>query len=87
VHTTFTARVTGRSISAVSFYLDGKLLKRFSTARSTYSVKVRPGRYSIGRHRITARVRFLAASRTASQRLPLTFRRCAGGSVAPRFTG
>jgi uncharacterized repeat protein (TIGR01451 family) len=87
VHDVFTARVSGRSIAAVSFFVDGKLFKRFNSARSSYAVKIKPGRYSIGRHRVTARVRFLAASRTASQRLPLTFRHCARRAVAPRFTG
>jgi hypothetical protein len=30
---------------------------------------------------------FTAASGTAARNLPLTFRRCAQGAVAPRFTG
>jgi hypothetical protein len=79
--------VTGRSISAVAFYVDGKLVKRISGARSSYSAKIVAQRYGIGRHRIIARVRFDAASGTRSERLPLTFRRCARGAVAPRFTG
>ncbi len=83
----FQANVRGRSIAAVAFYVDGKLVKRISKARARYSVKVKPGRLGFGRHRVVARVTFLAESGTAAQRLPLTFRRCAQGSVQPRFTG
>ena len=83
----FRARVTGRSITSVAFYVDGKLVKRFTANRSSYSIKVRPGRLAIGRHRIVARVRFLASSGTKARNLPLTFRRCARQTVTPRFTG
>jgi hypothetical protein len=83
----FRARVTGRSITSVAFYVDGKLVKRFTANRSSYSIKVRPGRMGIGRHRIVARVKFLAASGTDARNLPLTFRRCARQVVTPRFTG
>jgi hypothetical protein len=48
---------------------------------------VRPGRYGFGRHKIVARVRFTEASGTKARTLPLTFRRCAQGTVGPRFTG
>jgi hypothetical protein len=71
----------------VAFYVDGKLVKRFTANRSSYSIKVRPGRMGIGRHRIVARVKFLAASGTDARNLPLTFRRCARQVVTPRFTG
>jgi uncharacterized repeat protein (TIGR01451 family) len=87
VHKAFRARVTGRSIASVAFFVDGKLLKRISDRRSTYAVKVKPRRYGLGRHRVVARVRFVAASGTAPRTLRLTFRRCAQGEVAPRFTG
>jgi hypothetical protein len=87
VDTAFRARVTGRSIASVTFYVDGKQLKRISGRRATYAVKVKPRRYGFGRHRVVARVRFVAASGTAPRTLRLTFRRCAQGAVAPRFTG
>jgi hypothetical protein len=48
---------------------------------------VNPKRYGFGRHKIVARVQFTPASGTAARKLPLTFRRCAQGAVAPRFTG
>jgi hypothetical protein len=87
VQQAFRARVRGRSISSVTFFVDGRQVKRISGKRSTYSLKVRPGRYGFGRHRIIARVVFTAESGTKARRLPLTFRRCSQGTVAPRFTG
>jgi hypothetical protein len=83
----FRARVSGRSIASVTFFLDGRKVKTVSGKRSVYAVKVRPGRLGFGRHKIVARVVFTAASGTAARNLPLTFRRCAQGAVAPRFTG
>jgi uncharacterized repeat protein (TIGR01451 family) len=87
VDRSFRARVTGRSIASVAFYVDGELVKRFTGARASYSIKVRPRGLGFGRHRVVARVTFLAASGTPARRLPLTFRRCAQATVTPRFTG
>jgi hypothetical protein len=83
----FRARVTGRSIAAVAFYVDGKLVKNITGKRSVYRMTVKPGRYGFGRHKVVARVKFVAGSGTRARRLPLTFRRCARAVVAPRFTG
>jgi plastocyanin len=83
----FRARVRGRSIASVTFSVDGKKVKTFGGGKSAYSLKVRPGRYGFGRHKIVARVRFTEASGTKARTLPLTFRRCAQGTVGPRFTG
>ena len=87
VKRTFRVRVTGRSIATVSFRLDGRLLKRFTGTRSSYVIRVNPRKYGLGRHRIIARVTFLTASGTKARRMPLTFRRCGRGTIAPRFTG
>jgi hypothetical protein len=87
VRQAFRARVSGRSIAAVAFHVDGKLFKRLSGERAQYSVKVKPGRYGPGRHKLVARVTFVSGSGTQARKLPLTFRRCARGAVAPRFTG
>ena len=87
VKTAFRARVSGRSIASVAFYVDGKLVKRINQQRTSYTVKVKPSSYGFGRHRVIARVRFVEGSGTPARRLPLTFRRCAQGAVAPRFTG
>jgi hypothetical protein len=87
VKTAFRASVRGRSISAVTFFLDGRRVKRITGTREVYRLKVRPSRFGFGRHTIIARVEFTPASGTATRRLPLTFRRCSQGAVAPRFTG
>ena len=79
--------MSGRSIAAVAFFVDGKLVKRFNNQRARYAIKVKPGKYGFGRHRVVARVTFSTESGTAARRLPLTFRRCAQGAVEPRFTG
>jgi hypothetical protein len=83
----FRARVSGRSIASVTFFVDGKRVKTISGDRAGYAIRVHPGRYGFGRHTIVARVQFTAASGTEARRIPLTFRRCAQGAVAPRFTG
>ena len=83
----FRARVSGRSIAAVTFSVDGRVVKQFNTRKRSYSVRINPQRLGFGRHRVIARVRFVKASGTAARSLPLTFRRCAQGAVAPRFTG
>jgi len=83
----FRASVRGRSIASVAFFVDGKLAKRITGTRSVYSIEVNPRRYGFGRHRVVARVQFVAGSGTRARRLPLTFRRCAQGTIAPRFTG
>ena len=87
VRQAFRARVSGRSIAAVAFYVDGKLVKNMTGERAVYRLKVRPGRFGFGRHKLIARVTFATGSGTQARRLPLTFRRCAQDAVAPRFTG
>lgn len=82
-----TARVRGRSISAVEFWLDGRMIKRISGPRSSYRVRLNPQRYGFGRHRLVARVTFASNSGTVAKRLPVSFRRCSRNAVAPRFTG
>ena len=87
VNRAFHARVRGRRIARVRFYVDGRLVKTIRGRRASYSVKVRPRGLGFGRHRVVARVRFVAASETRPRTLRLTFRRCARQTVAPRFTG
>jgi hypothetical protein len=83
----FRARVSGREIASVTFSLDGKVIKRIKGKRGTYAVRVKPNKYGFGLHRLVARVTFTSASGTKARKLPLTFRRCAQGPIAPRFTG
>jgi hypothetical protein len=83
----FKARVSGRSIASVTFFVDGRQVKKVGGKRSSYSIKVRPRTYGFGRHKIVARVQFTTASGTKTRNIPLTFRRCAQGATDPRFTG
>lgn len=83
----FRATVRGRSIASVVFFVDGKLVKRYSRGGNSFSIKVKPRGLGFGRHRIVARVRFDADSGTRARRIPLTFQRCARQVVQPRFTG
>jgi uncharacterized repeat protein (TIGR01451 family) len=87
VRKAFRASVRGRAIATVRFYVDGRLVKKFTGTRSRYSIKVRPRGLGLGRHRIVARVTFAASSKTSPRTLRLTFRRCAKQAVSPRFTG
>jgi hypothetical protein len=80
----FRARVSGRSIASVTFYMDGRRLKQVS---GSGAVRIAPKRIGFGRHRVVALVRFTEASGTPSRRLLLTFRRCARQVVNPQFTG
>ena len=82
----FKARVAGRSIASVTFFVDGRKVKTVGRGKA-FTLTVNPARYGLGRHKVVALVRFTAASGTKARRLPLTFRRCAQGAVAPRFTG
>jgi hypothetical protein len=83
----FQARVKGRSIASVTFFVDGRRVKTVNGKRVSYSIKVRPSTYGFGRHKIVARVVFTTASGTKARNIPLTFRRCAQGATDPRFTG
>lgn len=87
IYRAFRARVIGRRIASVRFFVDGRLVKRIDERQRTYTVRVRPTGLGLGFHRVTARVRFVGASGTAPRTLRLTFRRCARQTVSPRFTG
>jgi hypothetical protein len=86
----FRATVRGTRIASVTFFVDGKRFKRLSSADgegTRFSVKINPRGRGFGVHRITARVRFAAASNTSTRTLRLSFQRCKKQTVKPRFTG
>lgn len=81
----FTARVRVRDsagIRSVNVFLDGKLVKR--TSRTRFSIRIKVGGLSVGRHRITVVARDRAGNRSVTRR---HFGRCALGLAAPHFTG
>jgi hypothetical protein len=87
VKTAFRARVSGREIASVRFLVDGKLVKKVTTSKPSYVVKINPRRLGFGRHKVVAKVTFKAEAQTSPRTLRLTFRRCARQAIAPRFTG
>ena len=84
----FTARVRGRAIRAVDFFLDGRKVRIVTRRdrRGAFSLRIDPRRMPAGAHRLTARARFQRASRTRAKTMRLTFLRCQR-RPAPSFTG
>ena len=83
----FSVRVVGRQMAAVTFRLDGRVVKRVNRSSARYTLRINPARLSLGVHRLVATVRFNRASRTRSRSYRLSFQRCARALQAPRFTG
>jgi len=85
----FRARVRGRRIAAVTFFVDGRRHRtvRAAPGRTVFTLRVDPRRQGGGVHRINARVRFTAASGAKTRTLRFAYQRCAAADVRPRFTG
>jgi hypothetical protein len=85
----FNAKVRGRQIARVTFFVDGRKVKQVKAKRGqrVFKLGINPRKYGKGIHRVTAKVVFKAASGTKARTLRLSFRRCARQVVAPRFTG
>jgi hypothetical protein len=86
----FKARVNGRRIARVRFYVDGKLvstLTRPNGASSTYQRVIDPAKFGSGKHSVVARINFRAASQTRQVTRSITFTRCARAVKAVNFTG
>ena len=79
----------GTRIARVTFFLDGKRLKRITAkaGQRKFQVRINPRGRGFGVHRVTAKVEFEAASNTSARTLRLSFQRCKKGVVRPRFTG
>ena len=81
----FRARVSGREITRVTFFVDAK---RRQTVKATggqtvFSLRVNPLGQNFGVHRITAKVRFTAASGAKGRTLGLVYQRCSKAGVRP----
>jgi hypothetical protein len=83
------ARVTGRSIARVTFFVDNKKVKtlRRPNRGRTWMLSMRLRGLEYGAHRVKARVEFAPSSQTRPKTLPVTFGRCGSGAVRPQFTG
>src|SRR4029079_2108984 len=89
VRTSFTATVRGTRIAQVTYFLDGKRVKRIAgkEGKTVYRVKINPRTVGRGVHRVTAKVVFVSESQTKTKTLRLSFQRCRKQVVRPRFTG
>ena len=90
VRSSFRVQVRGTKIAQVSFYVDGRLRTRIAgrPGRTVFSTRIRaPRRTDTRVHRLTARVRFDAASETPARTLRLAYQRCPRAAARPAFTG
>jgi hypothetical protein len=85
----FRARVSGREIAQVTFFVDGKRRRtvKAKAGRTVFSVRVDPRGQSLGVHRVTAKVRFAAGGGAKARTLRLVYQRCSKAALRPRFTG
>jgi hypothetical protein len=85
----FRARVSGREIAQVTFFVDAKSRRtvKATSGRTVFSLRVNPLVQGFGVHRITAKVRFTADSGAKARTLHLVYQRCSKAAVRPRFTG
>jgi hypothetical protein len=85
----FTARVSGREIAQVTFFVDGRRRRtvKAKTGRSVFALRLDPRGQSGEVHRVTAEVRFTSASGAKARKLRLVYRRCSALVTRPHFTG
>ncbi len=85
----FAVRVRGRAIAQVRFFVDGRRRHTVDAkeGRTVFLLRVNPRGQDSGMHRITARVRFSAASGAKARRLRFAYVRCSKMAAGPRFTG
>jgi hypothetical protein len=83
------ARVTGKQIARVTFYVDNKKVKTLSKPNrgATWALSMRLRGLQYGAHRVKARVEFAPSSQTKPKTLPISFSRCGSGAARPQFTG
>jgi hypothetical protein len=89
----FHASVRAAGVGSVSFYLDGRKLRRMtahSARRGLLSITIDPTRLKVGPHRLLARITMVkapAASRAVTASRSMTVLRCASAAITPKFTG
>ena len=83
------ASVSGRRIVKVTFYVDGKKVKTLTHANRNgrWVLPMNVKRFSFGTHRVRVTVQFAKSSQTKAKTLRLSFSRCHGANVTPKFTG
>jgi hypothetical protein len=85
----FRARVNGRQIAQVTFFVDAKRRRTVhaTSGQTVFSLRVNPLEQNLKIHRITAKVRFTTNSGATARTLRLVYQRCSKAAVRPRFTG
>jgi hypothetical protein len=90
----FRARVTGTAIDRVTFFVDGRRVRRTAAGEGggSFSARVNARGLRSGRHRLAARVEFVVGTGQAARTLRTTFRRCPRAArtrprSGARFTG
>jgi hypothetical protein len=83
------ATVTGKRITKVTFYVDGKKVKTVTRpdSKGRWSLGINPRKYAFGAHKVRVMVEFAADSGTKAKTLQLSFNRCRPAIVKPKFTG
>ena len=83
------ARVTGKQIRRVTYYVNGKKVKTLTkpNAGTAYELRYRTSSLKVGSYRVRAKVQFTSASGTPAKTLSLQFSRCKVRAVSPQFTG
>ena len=81
--------MSGRRIVKVTFYVDGKKVKTLTHAnrRTQWVLPMDVRRFAFGTHRVRVTVQFAKSSQTKAKTLRLSFSRCHGANVTPKFTG
>jgi uncharacterized repeat protein (TIGR01451 family) len=84
-----TAAVTGKRITKVTFYVDGKKVKTVTRpdSKGRWSLGINPRKFAFGSHKVRVTVEFAANSGTKTKTLQLSFNRCRPAIVKPKFTG
>ena len=89
VYKPFMATVRGVRIAKVTFVLNGRVIKRETSRRTSAVMRVRidPARLRAGTSRLVARVTFTTGTTPRSKTLRLSFKLCPKQVVSPQFTG
>jgi hypothetical protein len=84
----FRQSLRGQGIKRVTILVNGKKVRTFTGARSTYAISIDPRKYRSGVLRVSARIEYVAASGKKAQTLRLTVLRCADrAGQQVRFAG
>jgi hypothetical protein len=82
----FPVTVSGRSISRVTIYVNGRLAKRIAVKSTATRVTTRLPT-PVATSKLTIKVTFLPATGTKARTFTRTVKRCVPSAVSPNFTG